>query len=572
MVQAPTPLSRWTIVALLLLCALGASLRWWNLGLKPAWGDEWSTLVFSLGNGYQGIPLNQAISLETLLSPLQKPEVMQWHQVLERLGQESNHPPLFFLALHGWLRVLAPPHAWVDVTLARAFSVLWGVAAIPLSFGLMQRWTGSRTIALLGASMMTLSPFGVYLAQEARHYTLSLIWLLGLLAYLYQAQRSVRTHHPLPWLHVFLWIGLNSLGLATHFFYGLGLGAAALVLGVDWIKAWGDRTLAPWSSPPWIRLYLVALGTLSTTLVWLPTWHSVPGTSLTTWLERRELWAPAGRLLLWILTTVMLLPVEGVPNAGAIVSAVILVIAFLASLGLLLLGLLRRELDHGDTSRPSPWYTLGGFILAALAIVLGLIYGFNNDLSLAPRYQFFYSPAVILLWSLWIFHGWHQPQRLSKLGAIVLLLLALSGSISVGHNWAYQKSEQSDRFFQNLTALPWPDHLPETIVIATAHHHHGDTGRLMGLAWQWQQARRTTPLPFTPHPQFFLAHGLTHQPPTQPPTQPQDSLLTWITTQTQPYQLWLINFPNAPNLEAQGCITLPNTKAPGYWSHLYHCP
>ncbi len=60
---------------LLLWIILGAGLRFTNLELKPPWADEWATLVFSLGNSFKTIPLEQIISLDTLLQLLQlKPE------------------------------------------------------------------------------------------------------------------------------------------------------------------------------------------------------------------------------------------------------------------------------------------------------------------------------------------------------------------------------------------------------------------------------------------------------------------------------------------------------------------
>ncbi|MEY3827530.1 MAG: hypothetical protein RLZZ148_2350, partial [Cyanobacteriota bacterium] len=45
---------------------LGGILRFLNLGNKPIWTDEVATMVFSLGNDYESIPLNQVISLEQL--------------------------------------------------------------------------------------------------------------------------------------------------------------------------------------------------------------------------------------------------------------------------------------------------------------------------------------------------------------------------------------------------------------------------------------------------------------------------------------------------------------------------
>ena len=48
----------------LLLCiAVGIGLRFTNLESKPPWADEWATLVFSLGNSFKTVPLEQIITL-----------------------------------------------------------------------------------------------------------------------------------------------------------------------------------------------------------------------------------------------------------------------------------------------------------------------------------------------------------------------------------------------------------------------------------------------------------------------------------------------------------------------------
>ena len=51
----------WTII--------GGILRFTNLGAKSPWTDEFATMVFSLGNDFRSVPLNQLISLDTLLQP-----------------------------------------------------------------------------------------------------------------------------------------------------------------------------------------------------------------------------------------------------------------------------------------------------------------------------------------------------------------------------------------------------------------------------------------------------------------------------------------------------------------------
>lgn len=550
----------------LLWTVLGLLLRLNGLTLKPIWGDEWSTLVFSLGNGYQHIPLNVTIPLETLLSPLQPAEGLQFAAVIDRLHQESNHPPFFFLLLHLWLHLFPPDSTgWVSIGTARLLSVCFGVLAIPLTYALVRRWTRDHPFSDWASqsctALMALSPFGVYLAQEARHYTLSILWILGLLYFL---DRSLHSRS-LSWWGVLAWILVNSLGLATHFFYGIDLLAAAAVLlvaiSVGSTGRFSLRSMRSMRSTrskcnviPWRRFSWVALGTIATALVWLPTWQGMGGTSLTTWLERREWFAPVGRLLLWVLTSIFLLPVEGVPTGVAIGSGVILLAGFFLSLTFLW----RSWQDK------APRLTLLlQFIGANGLIFLVLIYGLNRDLSVAPRYQFVYFPALVLSFGLaFAWQGFHHPK--SRLTLIALYAIALLGSLSVSTNFAFQKSEQSDRFLPTLLANYPPSpaqSLP--LILTTTYDNHGDIGSLMSLAWQWQSDRQKASFPFTAHPRFLLLSDQSAE---------NDRLGAILQAQSGSYLLGLINFAAPQSVENLGCVPQVAIKAPGYRSQFYQCP
>ncbi|MFZ9737607.1 MAG: glycosyltransferase family 39 protein [Prochlorotrichaceae cyanobacterium] len=542
---------------------LGFLLRFQGLTLKPIWGDEWSTLVFSLGNGYQQIPFDLTMPIATLLSPLQPPEGLQFAAVIDRLHQESNHPPLFFLLLHLWLHLFPPgTNGWVSISAARLFSVCFGVVAIPFTYALIRQWTRTQPFSLWASqactALMALSPFGVYLSQEARHYTLSVLWILALL---YCLERSLQPR-PLPWWLVFAWIVVNSLGLATHFFYGIDLLAAAVLLIIS--LGFGVRgSPNPEQSPGQLwargrRLSVVALGTIATALLWLPTWQGIGGTSLTTWLERRELFAPLGRLLLWVLTAILLLPVEGVPGGVAIASGIIVLGAFFYSL---------RFLWQAWWDKTPFLGMLLQFVGVNGLIFLGLIYGLNSDLSVAPRYQFVYFPALILGFGLaFAWQGFQYPQ--SRKTLISLYVIALLGSFSVSTNLAFQKSEQSDRFLANLIAQ-YPPSSAQTLstqtlplIFTTPYENHGDTGYLMSLAWQWQHDRQAPGFPFTAEPQFLLLSDQSAE---------NDRLATILGERQEPYLLGLINFAAPYSVEALGCVAQVQAKAPGYWSEFYQC-
>ncbi len=91
------------------------------------------------------------------------------HSVGEMLGwlvRIDQHPPLYYLLLHGWLALGgdAPYHV-------RLLSVLFGAAAIPVIYLIGVRISGV-VMGLAAALLLALSPFHIYYAQEARMYTL----------------------------------------------------------------------------------------------------------------------------------------------------------------------------------------------------------------------------------------------------------------------------------------------------------------------------------------------------------------------------------------------------------------
>jgi uncharacterized membrane protein len=129
------------VLALLCLASIvgvGAVVRLWRIGSKSLWIDE----AFSVWIGWQSIP-----------------EALAW---LVRIDQ---HPPLYYVLLHLWLRL------GDDAATVRALSALLSALNIPALYLLGRRLVGSRA-GLLAAAILALSPFHVRFAQEARMYAL----------------------------------------------------------------------------------------------------------------------------------------------------------------------------------------------------------------------------------------------------------------------------------------------------------------------------------------------------------------------------------------------------------------
>ena len=191
--------------------AMGLILRFWNLDLKPLWLDETITLLFSLGRRYDDIPREVLLPLGDLLQTLTW-QPQSCGAIAQTISQQSTHPPLFFCLMHQWMGYLqGSEHSlrWQ----VRSLSALFGVGAIAIMY-ILNRVAFSHKAGLWAAGLMAVSPFAVYLSQEARHYTLPMLIIAASLIPLIQL---CATDKPklLPWL---AWVGLSSLGFYVHYF------------------------------------------------------------------------------------------------------------------------------------------------------------------------------------------------------------------------------------------------------------------------------------------------------------------------------------------------------------------
>ncbi len=622
---------------LLLWVAIGAGLRFTALDAKPPWTDEFSTMVFSLGNSYRSVPLDRLVSLDALLQPLIPPPpagglIASAQNVTNNLLTYSNHPPVYFVLANFWMQLFPPaPGEHVSLWVARALPALLGVASVPAMFALGLLAFRSRSVAHLAAAIMAVSPYGIYLAQEARHYTLAILLVICSLGCLVVAARALQQGKPVPGKLATGWVAVNALGIASHYFFALTLCAEALVLLGLWVGDlgfWGqpisgiflqkregeptDSRTQGEAEPPdsrsqaepgnegkrmahWWSVCAVALGTLAGGLVWLPVWLNSADSRLTEWIRNDAggAWfAPIFQALAAWITMLSLLPVESPALPVVIVSGLVMLIFFIWASPILWRGLKAQFISPENQLATG---VLGGFVLGAIAQFFAISYFLGIDITRGARYNFVYFPAVMALagaasaksWDTFSFTGSAgQSQRGTRAVALIWLMGLLSG-VTVVCNLGYQKYYRPDLLLpviqevsQSFETAAKKNNSPKSgvpVLIATTHFTHVQTGELMGLAWELQ--RQSPGRNSTAAPQFLLAHE-------DRQSCEGDSCLAPATLRKalaglpRPAALWLVNFRTPGDLLAQNCSPVKNPPGEflkswpavdGYDYRLYGC-
>ena len=611
--------------AILIWLVIGLILRLINLGAKPPWTDEFSTLVFSLGNSFLGVPLDQPIDIDVLLQPLQPRPSASVRDVLQHLLTESNHPPLYFILTHWWLRLFPNDGGLVSVWGARSLAAIFGAASIPAIYAFSWLIYRSRPVSSLAAAMIATSPYAIFLGQETRHYTLPILWIIASLACFIIATRCIKNSTQLPIKIALAWIVINALGIATHYFFALTLLAEAFVLifllvkGVgsrDWGVGEGKRgkgeiqkTLFTSPSPPtpysllptpFPRIFAVALGTAVAGAVWIPVFlQNSYGGKLTEWIQGDRVglaWLnPIFQALAAWITMLYLLPVES-PHLSIIIGSGLVMLAFLIWAAPILVRSFKATLHEPQTQFETRM--LVGLIGSAIALFFIFTYFLGIDLTRGARYNFVYFPAVMVLLGASLAVCWQTPtvkmfkwQISGKKAVAIIWLMSLASAVTVVNNLGYQKYYRPDLFvelIQKTSSAP--------VLIATTQKTHVHIGEMMGIAREFKISQKSvvsgqwsvvsgqksvvsgqesivknnsspTPYSLLPTPQFLLAHQ------DKNPDTSTAALEKTLKALPRPFDLWLVNFYADKPEELDKCRQENRslTAINGYEYKIYRC-
>lgn len=571
------------LLLLLLWTAIACILRFANLDSKPLWTDEFSTLVFSLGNSFDGVPIDRPIDLPILLQPLQFSSDAGIADVLNHLLLESNHPPVYFMLAHWWMRLFGPSEDSL-VWIGRSLPALLGVISVPAIYFLGKFAFNSRLVGQCAAAMMAVSPYGIYLAQEARHYTLGVILVIASLFGLTFAAKKLQHRAPIPVWAALLWVVVNCLGIAVHYFFALTLCAEAIALsGVIWehfnrkLPISNSQQPDIWQSQILWRLLAVAIGTLAGGLVWVPVFLSNKyGSELTNWIVSGDRtfvdWiSPVFQALAGWITVISLLPVES-SNLAIVIASAIAMTVFLILVLPILFNALKTSLKTPESRLGTVIF--GGFVLGAILLFFSFAYFLGIDLTRGARYNFVYFPGAILLLGATLALLFNTPTAKSqwfnlraievsgKKAVVLILAMGFFSGVTVNSNLGYRKYYKPDLLIpiiREVSKVP--------ILIATTQNTHVEIGELMGIGWEWERIHRSEGK-FSNSPLFLLANQRRDAPEIAAET--LDRTLSQL---ERPLDLWLVNFRAPVNLGSQKC-QLKSGDLPvvdGYEYQVYHC-
>lgn len=400
----PAPRRQPKPALLLLVLIIGAwALRVHSLDVQSLWYDEGVT---------------------TQVARLGMRELVRW-------TADDIQPPLYYLVVGGWLRLLDPwagPLAYV----LRFISAAFGVLLAPLLWALGRRLWDEQA-GILAALVVACSPLMVYYGQEARMYTL-LVTLAAAEAFVVVrwVGRSVGRHPSATTRGESkvggVYAGLGLAALYTHYFASFVL----LALALYWLYRWllGGRQRRP------LLIFLAANAVIVLGyLPWLPA-------MLGRFRTDSSYWAGALKVGEAILHVAL--------NFSAGATEVMLerdarawLVAFIVASLVWALALWPRR--SGGMQRPLAFLTLWG--LLPIALVLLLSYRtpkFNTRYLLIswPAWALFIAGGLSSLWAPGLgrdaerqdFGSW-MSYTLSRLLFFSTLLLALGAQIVGLANW-----------------------------------------------------------------------------------------------------------------------------------------
>jgi uncharacterized membrane protein len=491
--HCPIPNKHLHYLILIIVIILGAILRFGNLDFKPLWMDEIITTIFSLGKNYQDLPLDTIFPLTKLTDIFTYKPGISCSQIAGNIASQSTHPPLFFCVMYvwlGWLQSVDMDWIWK----VRSLPALFGVAGIFVIYW-VNRIAFSPQAGIAAAACMAVSPFAVYLSQEARHYTLPMLLVSLALLGLIQIQKDIFQYQKIQLRVWFFWIVINSIALYVHYFCILALIAQITTIIVLLL---GKKRKIRLLKKACLALTLSTSGILIIYLPWLMIMFSHSNRSETDWLQAPQHIAPIYQTLInWVLM-VIALPVEKQPIVNVVVSALLMILCGVW-IGRQFFQGLKKLLIQEETKFAT--FTLLSFTIWIILEFFAIIYLLKKDITVVPRYNFIYYPSLCALLAASILSGGNgtienrvnRVNRVSKNNYFsqknkfsisqsslrIILIVGIISCLFLLFNLVFQKPFQPEIFAKNLNHEP---SIPIMLVVAYSDYQDVALGLSFGLA------------------------------------------------------------------------------------------
>ena len=220
-----------------LTCAIGLVFRFINLSGVVFWNDEAITALWLSGHDYADV-ISTALTAREItvadLAQFQRPATDQSLSAIMGLAAtgEPQTSPLFLTLLWAWVNRFGD-----SVATIRGLPAMLSALTLPAMYWLALELFRSRLAAVIAMMLISISPFQIAYAQEARSYSLwTLSILLSTAALLHASARPTRGR----WV---LYALTTTLSLYSHLLSTLVIAAhVAYIVGVSRARPLADRS------------------------------------------------------------------------------------------------------------------------------------------------------------------------------------------------------------------------------------------------------------------------------------------------------------------------------------------
>lgn len=214
-------IARLRIILLTFLLLLGFYFRFANLEQKVFWVDEISTAIrasgYTISEATNELKQQGIIEFQNLLAYQNISPNKTFSDSWQALTKSPEHAPLYFVLTRLWMQL------WGSSIFAmRSLSAVLSLLVFPALYWLCRELFNKSSVGYIAIILMSVSPFFVAYAQEARPYTL---WTITVLLMSASLLRAVRFNNKQSWL-------LYGISLVLGFYTSLFSIYVALFQGI----------------------------------------------------------------------------------------------------------------------------------------------------------------------------------------------------------------------------------------------------------------------------------------------------------------------------------------------------